>query len=142
MNLVGGWDVKASSPKSPGSHERADSEIERAFTGAAVLDAFREEPKQLWRDGDGSQCGLAINATPLALWSVIRQQGIQAVRFVKSCVDGLVHRLLIGAIKDNGKRCPHSIRTSFHPLRCGCLHEQNRCEQRDSDTHQDCALGI
>ncbi len=67
---------------------------------------------------------------PLALRPVIREQCVQAMGFLKRCVDRPIHRRLIGTIEDDGKRRPHGIRASFHLLRRCCLHQKDRCELR------------
>ena len=142
MNLVGRWDVTASSPKAPGSHQGADGHIERAFTGSAVLNAVGEETEQLWRDCKRTRCGVAIDTAPLGLWSVVRQQGVQAVRFLKGSVDRFVHGRMIGSIEDDSECRPHGIRSSFQPLRRGCSRQRNGCHQSEKENLQDCCFGI
>ncbi len=102
-----------SAEKAPGAHERADGQIEGAFARAAVLDAIGQETEQLRRDFDRTRGRLAIDTAPLARGPVIREQRVQAVGFLKRCVDRLVHGRPIGAIEDDGKRRPHGIRASF-----------------------------
>ena len=134
--------MTAPAGKAPGAHERADGQIKGPFARAAVLDAIGQETEQLRRDCDRTRGRLAIDTAPLARGPVIREQRVQAVGFLKRCVHRLVHGRPIGAIEDDGKCSPHGIRASFHLQRSGCPHQQNRCEQGEKQSAQDCSLAI
>ena len=138
---LGRWNMTVSAEKAPGAHERADGHIEAALARAAVLNAIGQETEQLRRDLDRMGCRLAIDTAPLALGLIVREQHVQAVGFVKSRVDGLLHGRAIGAIEDDGKRRPHGVCGSFQLLRYGVPQEQKCCERGEEQTVQDCAFG-
>ena len=121
--------------KSPYLHQRADRDIERALTLAAILQTRREQLEQLRRHLDRPLGRMAIDLTPLALRPVVRKHPVETPDFFKGIFGRRFQPAAILAIQDQGIRRTHGLDGGLQPQLLGLGGQRRKNRQQKQNYH-------